>query len=409
VFVAVAVSAGLWQFTRMHVFSHKTGWSRRLTPLEAARAERVRRGASLLDLTCANPTRQGFLYEKGALAGFFAEARQYAPCALGLPVARAAAAADFCRQGGKIDASRVWLGAGTSELYAHAMAILCNAGDCWLVPQPGYPLFDYVADLMGVRLAHYPLAWDGAWHLMADALAGAAAASGARALVVISPHNPTGHAWTEAEREMVWDCCRRHNMALIVDEVFLDYPVEADQAVPSVAGFAEVLTICLSGASKVAAFPQGKIAWAAVSGPGSEEFLARAELVSDTYLNTSTVIQAGLPGLLAAAEAMREGIRQRCRSNLACARRMLADSPLSVLPVTAGWSALLRLPQTMDDVSWALCALEEQGVLTHPGYLFGMETAHGSPFSGVSLLLREDDFADGIERLARLVETKGAE
>jgi alanine-synthesizing transaminase len=375
-----------------------------MTPLAAAQAAMLAASRPILDMTCANPTRQGLVYAPEVLARFWRDGQSYAPHALGIPVAREAGAAFFCKQGGAVEASQIWIGAGTSELYAQAMAVLCNPGACWLVPQPGYPLFDYVADLAGVRLAPYPLRWDGGWYMDEAALSEAIRSSRAEALVIISPHNPTGHVWTEAERDMVVNCCKRYGLALIVDEVFLDFPVDREDAVASCAGCEDVLTISLSGASKVAGFPQGKIAWAAVSGPGADEFLARAELVSDTFLNASTVIQAGLPGILEAAGPMQARIRSRCRQNLAVARGICQDTPVSVCPVQAGWSVLLRLPQTRDDAEWAMLALQAEGVLTHPGYLFGMEACSKSPFLGVSLLLEPAMFCEGLERLARLVD-----
>ena len=372
-----------------------------------ARAARVEQGHPVLDLTCANPTLQGFVYAQDVLSSLWEQGQSYAPHALGLGEVRAAVAAYSCQQGGNIGPEGVWIGSGTSELYAHTMATLCDPGACWLVPQPGYPLFDYVADLAGVQLMHYQMGWDGIWYLDAEALEAAALASGARALVVISPHNPTGHVWTETERSLVIDCCKRHHMALIVDEVFLDYPVDRERSVASIAGCEDVLTICLSGASKVAAFPQGKIAWAAVSGPGADEFLARVELASDTFLSTSTVIQAGLSHLLRAAPVMQERIRVRCRENLSVARKLLAGTPISVCPVQAGWSMLLRFPQTHDDAQWAMAALAHDGVLTHPGYLFGMESVSKNPFLGVSLLLDTALFCEGMQRLVRCVERCG--
>jgi alanine-synthesizing transaminase len=400
--VAVAILARLWQVSRMELFSQRTGWERGLTPLAVARGVLEASGSRILDLTCANPTRQGLVYPPEVLGHIFADARTYEPVALGLPEARSAVADYLAGHGARVDASQIWIGSGTSELYAHTMAILCDPGACWLVPQPGYPLFDYVADLAGVELVRYPLVWDGAWHLREDDLDRVARTPGARALVVISPHNPTGHVWSEFERRMVIRCCARHGLALVLDEVFLDYPIDAEAAVASCAGQEEVLTVCLSGASKVAAFPQGKIAWAVVSGPGSEEFLARAELVSDTFLAASTVLQAGLRQLLEAAPAMQARIQGRCRQNLAMARRLSVDTAISVWPVEAGWSMLLRLPQTQDDAAWAMAALQEMGVLTHPGYLFGMEFVRQAPFLGVSLLLEEEVFLDGMERLVRL-------
>lgn len=388
----------------MDSFSKKTNWARRLTPLASARLACERAGDRIIDLTCANPTLQGFIYPADVQTGFFCNFQVYEPSALGCWEAREAVAGDFCRKGGHIDAGQIWIGCGTSELYAHTMAILCDPGDCWLVPQPGYPLFDYVADLAEVKISHYFLSWDGEWYLDADVLERAAVSSGARALVVISPHNPTGHMWTDKERQVVIDCCRRHKMALVVDEVFLDYPLASD-AVTSCAGIEDVLTICLSGASKVAAFPQGKIAWAAVSGPGAEEFLARAELVSDTFLSTSTVMQTGLAKLLHAAEEMQQGIRLRCQENFKTARSFVAGSSISACSVQAGWSLLLRFPMTCDDATWSMRALKDYGVVTHPGYLFGIESVHDSPFMAVSLLLEADAFLEGMTRLVALAGT----
>ena len=391
----------------MQSFSNKTAWQRTRTQLSEAYAQRIQAGSQILDLTCANPTEQGFVYSDGELSAFWGKGATYHPHALGIPTAREAVAQYLAHRGSHITSDGIWIGSGTSELYAHTMSILCDPGDVWLVPQPGYPLFAYVADLAGVPLSHYALSWDGGWFLDADALETIVSQTQARALVVISPHNPTGHVWTDAERAMVIDCCKRHDLALIVDEVFLDFPVDLETAVTSCAGTQEVLTISLSGASKVAAFPQGKIAWAAVSGPGAEEFLARAELVTDTFLSTSTVIQAGLPHLLEAAEAMQARIRSRCRENVRVARKIVAGTALSVCPVQAGWSMLLRFPQTHDDQKWAMLALESEGIMTHPGYLFGMETVSNNPFLGVSLLLEPALFREGIEKLARLVIGSG--
>ncbi len=391
----------------MQRFSDKTSWPRESTPLSRVRYARQKAGLSILDLTSANPTLQGFTYTEGTLSSFWQQGQSYNPHALGIAAARGAVATYLCRQGGEVTAEQIWIGSGTSELYAHTMSILCNPGDTWLVPQPGYPLFDYVADLAGVRLGHYALSWDGDWYLRTNALEEAAVTSHARAVVVISPHNPTGHVWTAGEREEVIACCKRHDMALIVDEVFLDFPVDRKRAVASCAGCEDVLTICLSGASKVAAFPQGKIAWGAVSGPGSDEFLARAELVSDTFLSTSTAIQGGVSNLLRAGACMQERIRFRCRENLSTAREVFAGTAVSVCPVQAGWSMLLRLPGMHDDAAWAMLALESDGIMTHPGYLFGMETVNSNPFLGVSLIVEPALFRKGVEKLARLVMRYG--
>ena len=389
----------------MHRFSQRTGWLRQPTALTALHDRLAAAGRPLLDLTGSNPPSQGFVYPPHILQRVFADAAHYTPDPLGLPAARAAVSAYYRGHDAHMPPERIWIGAGTSDLYAHTMAILCNPGDTWLVPEPGYPLFEYVADLAGVTLAPYPLRWDGAWHLRAADLDRVLARHPrARALAVIAPHNPTGHLGTADEHAALAARCAAHGLALIVDEVFLDYPLTTAGPLPSRAGSGAGLVIALSGVSKVAAFPQGKLAWAAVSGPAAivDEFLARAELAADAFLNTSTAIQGGLDRLLAEAPAMQQRILARCRANLETARAMVADTPISMPVPAAGWTALLRFPHTREDSEWAALAMESAGVVTHPGYLFGLDAVHAAPYLAVSLLTRPRPFATGLRRLAAL-------
>ncbi len=358
----------------------------------------------LWDLTCSNPPGQGLRYAKDVLSGIYSRSANYEPSALGMPVARDAVVAYLRGHGRTVSPSQIWIGAGTSELYGHTMSILCEPGDTWLVPQPGYPLFSYLSDLQGVQVVPYSLSWDGGWHLGGGDFLHVLSRSNVKAIAVVSPHNPTGHVCPKQEWEMVVRCCAEREIALVVDEVFLDYPLEKGVTLASMAGEQRCLTICLSGVSKVAAFPQGKLAWAVVSGPGSEEFLGRAELVADTFLNASTVIQQGLPCLLDAAPAMQERIRARGRRNLAQARTLLTGTAMTVCDVEAGWTLLLRLPGILEDQIWAERALLQQHVLVQPGYLFEMEQVHPSPFIALSLLVEPAVFDEGLQRLVRLVE-----
>lgn len=392
----------------MMTCTQRTAWPRQTTELAQERERCLRAGVPVLDLSCSNPPRLGFRYDAAVLSQVYAQAGSYEPAALGRPEARDAIVQYLRKHGATVSAGQVWIGAGTSELYSHVMSLFCDPGDVWLVPRPGYPLFSYVADLQGVRMETYPLSWDGTWHLRAQDLREALAGSGCKVLVIISPHNPTGHVWSDAERDMVVACCAEYGVVLVVDEVFLDYPAAGAQSLPSIAGETRCLTVCLSGISKVAAFPQGKLAWAVVSGPGADECLARAELVADTYLSTSTVIQLGLPALLREAPRMQQSIRGRCRTNQLRALELLEGTAISVCETQAGWTQLLRLPRLQDDAVWALRILQEQQVFVQPGYLFEMEAAHAAPFVAISLLVEPAVLAEGLQRVVQLVEKEAA-
>jgi aspartate/methionine/tyrosine aminotransferase len=349
-----------------------------------------------LDLTLSNPTAVGLPYEEERILRALANpsALRYLPQPRGLPAAREAVA----RYAG-VDAERVLLTASTSEAYAWLFKLLCDAGDEVLVPQPSYPLFDYLGALESVRLTQYDLRWDGEWHLDPGALR---FSPRTRAVLVVSPGNPTGAYLKKDERGALAQACAEHSCALICDEVFADYPAFPDpRRVPSVAAFEDVLSFSLSGLSKVAGLPQLKLGWCIAGGPGAPEALRRLELIADTYLSVSTPVQ------LAAAELLetRHGIQRALSSMLAANRSALQaarapGAPWDVLRSEGGWRAVLSVPRSSSEEEWALRLLEA-GVLVHPGYFFDFPSgAH----LVVSLVQRPAEFARGARVLASVLD-----
>ena len=383
-------------------FSSRTAWSRAATPLEKSRRASQRQRPDYIDLTCSNPTKQGFVYEDAALRGFFADAGLYDPTPLGLATARQAIARYLAGHGSTVAGDQIWLGAGTSELYGQLMTVLCDPGEVWLVPEPGYPLLTHLADAAAVRLEPYPLCHDGDWMVDVETMQETLRARpDIKAVVLVSPHNPTGHVVDEDTLSKVAEICARHHAALIVDEVFLDYPLIQSPPLPSAARAGPALTFTLSGLSKVAAFPQGKVSWAAVTGPPSSvaEALERLEVLADAYLSVSTVAQSGTAGLLGKAPEMQARIRQHIRNNYSQACQYFSDSVVSVLPVAAGWTVLLRLPAVLTDEEWATALLTSVAVMTYPGYLFGLNQHIGAPLLALSLLIEPDRFEVGCQRI----------
>ncbi len=382
------------------MFSERTRWDLHPNRLAERLAAKRASGARLLDLTETNPTRVGLTGPDDVLAPLArAEARRYEPRPFGLPAARQAAASDFARRGFAVGPERIVLSASTSEAYAFLFKLLCDPGDEVLVPRPGYPLFDFLATLESVRVRTYPLRFDGEWHVDLPALR-TALGPRTRAVVVVSPHNPTGACLKRDERDALETLCAAHGAALVSDEVFADYAFRDDpRRASSVARDGPALAFALGGLSKSCGLPQLKLAWTAVTGPEPvrREALARLEVVADTYLSVSTPVQVAAPALLARREELQAPIRARLRSNLETLRGALGPGcPASLLEPEGGWSAVLRVPATRSEEDRVTRLLEERDVLVHPGFFFDFpREAH----LVLSLLPAEADFAEGVARL----------
>jgi len=383
------------------MFSRRTAHDATPNALTRALARMRAESRAIVDLTVSNPTRAGIPYAREAILAALADPRalDYAPEPFGLAHAREAVAADLRAQGLRADASRVVLTASTSEAYAFLFKLLCDPGDQVLVPQPSYPLFEHLAMFESVELVPYALAYDGEWHVDFGSIH---VGSRTRAILVVSPNNPTGSYLKRDEL----DALVRLGLPIVSDEVFARYPLVDDprrvHSVLEAEGGA--LLFALGGLSKLAALPQMKAAWIAVAGARADEALARLELVADSFLSVSTPVQHALPALLASRAVAEEAIAKRTRANLAKLRALVgSDSPATLLKAEGGWYATLRIPRTQSEESWVLEMLERDGVYVHPGHFFDFrDEAHVV----MSLLTPEAAFADGAARiLARVRES----
>jgi aspartate/methionine/tyrosine aminotransferase len=363
--------------------------------LAAARA----RGVALLDLTVSNPTTAGIPYAAGIGDALVrsSDVLRYEPLAFGLASARAAVSALWRERGLSVPEERIALTASTSEAYAVSFKLLCDAGDEVLVPAPSYPLFEHLAGLENVRVVPYRLGYDGAWFLDVNEVA-ARRSERSRAVVVVSPNNPTGSYLKRDELARL----AALGLPIVSDEVFGEYPLVSDaRRVSSVLESAQSLVIALDGLSKLAALPQLKLAWMSLNGPEQvvAEALSRLELILDTFLSPNTPVQLALPALLESSHVARAAILERARANQKNLQTACEGTPVSVLPAEGGWYAVLRLPDVMSDEEWAL-ALLEAGVLVQPGYFFEFDAA---PHAVVSLLTPEATLREGAARLLECV------
>ena len=390
-------------------------------------------GTPIIDLTETNPTVVGLPYPPNLHAALASPAAlTYSPEPLGMLSAREAVSREYARQGAAVPASRIVLTASTSEAYSLLFKLLCDADDEVLIPQPSYPLFEMLSRLDNVKTVPYLLHLHGAWSLDRASIE-RALSSRARAVLVVSPNNPTGSVLNQDDFDWLATVCGARGMAIIADEVFADYQLrdtnwdsatvgklgsEAVRQWGSEAvrqwgsGIASlphcpiaslrspsVLTFSLGGLSKSAGLPQMKLGWIAVSGPDAlvHEAIAKLELIGDTYLSVSTPVQVAAPALIDAGAVIRAAIQARVAANLARCRELVVARPdITMLEPEAGWCVVLQMPATESEEHMVLRLLEQRHVLVHPGYFFDFPK---EAFLVLSLLPPAGVFAEGVARV----------
>lgn len=385
------------------MFSSRVRGHRAINRVAHAVAAHRRAGRTILDLTATNPTTVGIEYPPRILDSLADPAALlYRPDAFGADAAREAVAGDYQRRGIHADPARIVLTSSTSEAYSLLFKLLCEpAGDDVLVPVPSYPLFDHLSVLDGVRPVPYPLEFHGRWDVTRTSIEAAWTPS-TRAVLAVSPNNPTGSVLSAAELALLERLCSARDAALVIDEVFADYPLA-----PVTGGEEwkpECLAFRLGGLSKSAALPQVKLGWILVDGPDVlvEEALARLELIADTYLSVSTPVQVAAPRLLEEGAVVRRRIAERVHLNLQVLQSEAGRLPsVDLLLPDAGWSAVLRVPRRDSEEEMVLALLDRHTTLVHPGFFF--DFPHEA-FMIVSLLPEPDVFARGTARVLEFLD-----
>jgi alanine-synthesizing transaminase len=390
------------------MFAKRTNWN--LTPnrLSEALAAHRAAGKPLLDLTVSNPTECGFEYDSSAILNALSNpaALSYEPNPKGLESARRAVAGYYSDRGENVSIEDIVLTTSTSEAYSYVFRTLCDPGDKLLIPSPSYPLFDFLADIQDVKLVRYPLdyftrdrkavndhGWQIDFHLLEQAIT-----PRTRGIIVVNPNNPTGNFVKSAEMAKLNSICAERGLAIIADEVFLDFGLEVNGPA-SFAANAGVPTFTLSGLSKICGLPQMKAAWLIASGPQQwkREALGRLEVIADTYLSVNAPVQLAIPKFLEQRHAFQKQVMLRVRRNLGELDGQLAEQKaVSRLRVEGGWCAVLRVPTTRSDEDLAIGLLTTQGVSVHPGHFYDFSS---DGYLVLSLITPDRAFVDGTQRL----------
>ncbi len=389
------------------MFAKRTNWD--LTPnrLSEALAELRAAGKPFLDLTISNPTECGFTYDGARILQALNNpaAVSYEPNPKGLESARRAVTGYYFDRGEDVSLEDIFLTTSTSESYSYVFRTLCDPGDEILVPSPSYPLFDFLAEIQDVKLVRYPLEYSAndkatnghGWGIDFRSLEQAITPR-TRGVIVVHPNNPTGHFTKSLEKDKLNAICSAGRMAIIADEVFLDFALEGDRAA-SFSTNSTALTFTVSGLSKIAGLPQMKAAWLGVNGPRDEkrEALGRLEMIADTYLSVNAPVQLAMPVFLQERRNFQTQLLARVRQNLAELDRQLAGQKVcSRLRVEAGWYAVLRVPAIRTDEDLALELLTSRSVYIHPGHFYDFKS---EGFLVVSLISPASVFARGVENV----------
>jgi alanine-synthesizing transaminase len=356
-------------------------------------------GVTFLDLTETNPTRVGLAYPPEIIDSL-ADPRvlSYDPDPLGIESARSSIASLYSAAGHVTDARHIVLTASTSEAYGVLFKLLADAGDNVLVPQPGYPLFDSLTALETVESRPYRLEFHGTWVIDRDSVE-RAATSRSRAVLVVSPNNPTGSMLRQDDREWLAATAAERGWAVISDEVFGDYPLRPAADASSFVGERRALTFVLGGLSKSVGLPQVKLAWMRVGGPDDlvGSAIERLSIICDTYLSVSTAVQLAVPKLLSMGQDVRDAIRVRIEANLRTLENLVSEFPAAtLLTPEGGWSAVLRVPATSSEEALVLRLLADARVLVHPGFFFDFS---GEAYLVVSLLPDPDTFGRAVRQV----------
>ena len=345
-------------------FSRRAHWNAPTNRLTIARHLRH----DLIDLTNSNPTKAGIDYPLDELAEIMSRAARapYDPQPLGIRSAREAVAEhEGC------DPDDVVITASTSEAYSYLFKLLTDPGDAIALPTPSYPLLEHLAQLELIEVKTFPMEFHKRWEIDVSRVPG-----DVRALVVVNPNNPTGNfARVEVD------------MPVIYDEVFKDYRLLSGAAAPP-----PPQSFALGGLSKSMGLPHYKLGWIITK---NHEAIQALELIADNFLSVATPVQVALPELLRLK--IREKIQARIEASLAKLSNALKDKPhAQLLPVEGGWSAVIRIPNTTTDEEFALNAIEQHGVVIHPGYFFDFDR---DGYFVASLLTEPTLLEEGIARI----------
>ena len=343
-------------------------------PLYELHDELSRKGTPVIDLVKGNVNEHGIVFPPDTLDEILKQAaekaRVYRPDSFGQTVAREAVAGYY--GGLNIAPQQILITPGTSVSYWYCFKLLAEAGDEILTPQPSYPLFDYIARLCDVQLTDYRLLEKENWAIDLNHLESRIGPR-TRAIVLISPHNPTGMVASAEQLGELAGIAAHHDLPIISDEVFSEFLFGLD-SLPRPLATEAPLVFTLNGFSKMFALPGMNIGWMAVSGDDAlvRKSMAALELMSDTFLPVNEIAQFAVPEIFERGQPFLKDYKRW----IAAARDMAVTQleSCTFVPPRGGFYITLKIDD--DEDAAALRLLADHHTLVHPGYFYDVEPNH---------------------------------
>lgn len=287
--------------------------------------------------------------------------------------------------------------AGAVNALVESLATLVSPGDAILIPDPGWPNYQMMADVLSAQAVHYPLLPERDFVPDLDRLEELARTTRAKVLLVNSPANPTGAVFSREVTERLVEIAQRHGMYLVSDECYEQIVFEGEHVSPaSIDGAEHVLSVF--SLSKSYAMTGWRVGY--VTGPS--EIIDLVAKVQEPMLSCATAIAQK------AAQAALEA-EQTCVDEMVDAYRARRDRVVDILEKGG---LLVSVPRgafyIMADVSaagsdsyaFARRLIQDCGVAVAPGETFGPS---GAGMVRLSLATATSDLVEGAQRLVDAV------
>jgi len=362
----------------MRFSDFSSSFSQPTNALYVAKAKREAQGEPVIDLVSGNVNHTGIHFPEELLARALVEGQRksidYHPHPLGQLEARNTIAAYYKQEGLTFPPEHILLTPGTSMGYAYLFKLLGNPGDAFLCPKPNYPLFDSIAEFCGVKLEHYSLQQiENQWTINFESLK-KAITHNTKAIVLVSPHNPTGHVASKDEIDRLTKIANEHQLPIIVDEVFAPFVFPPNTFYRPATSSAP-LVFTLNGFSKMFALPGMKVAWIAISGNTEwvQQSMQSLELMADSFLPINEIAQFAAPLIFKEGYTFLKNYQMTISKRRDECIELLRKSPFISLSIPQGGFYISLKLKKGDEDEIAVRLLEQHGILTHPGYFYDFE------------------------------------
>ena len=342
-------------------------------------------------------------FVKEAAARHIREDRNQYAASAGLPRLRRALAEDYQRRwprGPRVDPdAEVTVASGATELLHDAVLAVIDPGEEVIVFEPAYDAYAPDVAMAGGTVRAVPLAPPD-WRFDPARLE-AAVGPRTRALILNSPHNPTGKAFRREELEAIAAVCVRHDLVVIADEVYSELVFGAPHlSIATLPGMYE-RTITIDSMGKTFSVTGWKVGWAIAPPPLTAALRAVHQFV--TFTN-ATPFQEALADVLPIAA--RDGYYGSLRADYARRREVLATAlraaELDPLPIDGAYFLLadLRPRGVTDDVAFCRRLIAEVGVAAIPTSVFYADPAAAPPFVRFCFAKMDETLRTAAARLA---------